>query len=139
MLGERDGSQYQQSSFCLIVQGDTPTTRRLYDALASGCVPIVMGDLALTLPFTSTVEWRKIIIYAGSLNCVTRDKVEESAAWLQRLVEYVRTNRDGGEELGGDAAKGSGRLSSVAFVSVEWIGRCAAHGIGEAAVAGGGE
>ncbi len=98
-LARETASQYQQSSFCLIVQGDTPTTRRLYDALASGCVPIVMGDLALTLPFTSTVEWRKIIIYAGSLNCVTRDKVEESAAWLQRLVEYVRTNRDGGEEL----------------------------------------
>ena len=33
-----------QSHFCLHLRGDTPTSRRFYDAIAAGCLPIVVSD-----------------------------------------------------------------------------------------------
>ena len=35
---------YRNSSFCFVLPGDSPTSRRLFDSMAAGCTPIVMGD-----------------------------------------------------------------------------------------------
>ena len=42
-----------RSRFCAVAAGDTPTSGRLYDAIACLCVPLVIND-DLQLPFPAT-------------------------------------------------------------------------------------
>jgi len=40
------------STFCWIPRGDNPTSRRVFDAVAAGCIPVVVSDdIARYLPF----------------------------------------------------------------------------------------
>lgn len=34
----------QQSRFCLVIRGDTPSTHAFYDAVAASCVPVLISD-----------------------------------------------------------------------------------------------
>lgn len=36
--------EMQRSRFCLVPRGDTPDSSRLYDAMACGCIPIIVSD-----------------------------------------------------------------------------------------------
>lgn len=77
----------QDSTFCLIPAGDTASSRRLFDALAAGCVPIILNSFeaaASNLPFTNSIDWTKIAYFAGSLECL-RDNVEPAMLWLKTL------------------------------------------------------
>ena len=58
-------SAMQRSKLCLVPDGDTKTSRRLFDAMAAGCVPVVVTDEALEdhiehLPFPETVPWERL-------------------------------------------------------------------------------
>jgi len=33
----------KNSQYCLVLAGDTPSSRRLFDAMISGCIPIFIG------------------------------------------------------------------------------------------------
>lgn len=46
----------QSSEFCLIVAGDTPSSRRLFDAIIAGCIPIRVGP-SYQLPFEHVIDW----------------------------------------------------------------------------------
>ena len=44
--------------FCLVPRGDTPTSRRLYDAMHAGCIPVLVSDAwDHSLPFRHTIPW----------------------------------------------------------------------------------
>jgi len=76
------------STFCLVPEGDTTTSRRLFDALAAGCVPIVLArtkELAPNLPFPSSVAWRDIAVFGGSLECAA-ERLEDMSRWMRQLV-----------------------------------------------------
>jgi Exostosin family len=47
------------SRFCLIPRGDTPTSHLIYDGIASGCIPVFIGDIIsyVGLPFQGQVHW----------------------------------------------------------------------------------
>ena len=45
--------EMRRARYCAIAAGDTPSTGRLYDAIACGCVPLILVD-DLELPFPST-------------------------------------------------------------------------------------
>ena len=48
------------SAYCPVMGGDTPTTRRLYDAIYSGCVPLIIDDALARdsdLPFSAVLDW----------------------------------------------------------------------------------
>lgn len=78
-----------KSRFCLVPAGDTPSSRRLFDALAAGCVPIVFEEfdfLAHNLPFRNTIRWKDIVIFAGGLNC-TMNNLDSQQEWLNSLLE----------------------------------------------------
>lgn len=78
-----------QSLFCLVPAGDTPSSRRLFDALAAGCVPVILEDfpyMARNLPFRNTVRWKDIAIFAGGLECAANN-VQTMNAWLKSLLE----------------------------------------------------
>jgi len=50
-----------RSRFCLHLQGDTTTSRRLFDAIAAGCIPVIIAD-GVNLPFSNQLDWTKFTI-----------------------------------------------------------------------------
>ena len=42
-----DSTLRRNSTFCLAPRGDTPSSRRVYDAIAAGCIPVLITDEAL--------------------------------------------------------------------------------------------
>ncbi|CAA7014790.1 unnamed protein product [Microthlaspi erraticum] len=53
------------SKFCLHVAGDTPCACRLFDAIASLCVPVIVSD-GIELPFEDVVDYRKFSVFLRS-------------------------------------------------------------------------
>lgn len=54
-----------KARFCLITAGDNPSTRRLYDAIAAGCVPIFLSNLWYpVLPFhdQDDIDWESFMV-----------------------------------------------------------------------------
>lgn len=50
-----------RSIFCLNPAGDTPSSARLFDAIVSGCIPVIVSD-ELELPFEGILDYRKVCI-----------------------------------------------------------------------------
>ena len=57
--------QYQQrllmSKYCLILRGDTTSSKRLFSAIFTGCVPVIISD-GLKLPFSSIIDYSTFTI-----------------------------------------------------------------------------
>lgn len=51
----------RRSIFCLNPAGDTPSSARLFDAIVSGCIPVIVSD-ELELPFEGILDYRKVQI-----------------------------------------------------------------------------
>jgi len=91
------------SLFCLVPVGDTPTSRRLFDAIASGCIPVYLGNLTdmaeatLTgesnLPFRSAISWSSLVLPAGSMACLKADEFA-GARTLGRRLERLAKEMD---------------------------------------------
>ena len=82
-----------ENSVCLVPEGDTWTTRRLFDGLAAGCVPLLVrgprtADEAcedeLTLPFRATVNWSDVTLGVWELE--PDASPQQNVAKLQRLA-----------------------------------------------------
>ena len=78
---------------CLVPEGDSPMSRRLEDALAAGCVPVLYlpADEATdgrrrTLPFAHTIDWREVVFFMKVTECPDRD-----AQWLEQAHGDVPT------------------------------------------------
>ena len=49
----------RNATFCLVLRGDTPTSRRLFDAIVAGCIPVIISDGKHFLPFeVSALDYR---------------------------------------------------------------------------------
>ena len=86
---------YTNAKICLIPAGDTPTSRRLFDAMAAGCVPLLLApyeDIMPNLPFPKAIDWPETVLFGGSLSCSLRDRVNETIRWVQSFSS-PRTNR----------------------------------------------
>ncbi|XP_077248927.1 putative arabinosyltransferase ARAD1 isoform X1 [Tasmannia lanceolata] len=60
--GINDASQGMHSSkFCLNIAGDTPSSNRLFDAIASHCVPVIVSD-EIELPYEDVLDYSKFCI-----------------------------------------------------------------------------
>ncbi|KAL6548489.1 putative arabinosyltransferase arad1 [Orobanche gracilis] len=57
------------SRFCLHPAGDTPSACRLFDAIVSLCIPVIVSDY-IELPFEDVVDYRKIAIFVDSNTAV---------------------------------------------------------------------
>jgi len=59
---EQYAKELQNSQFALVLRGDTPSSHHFSDAIAAGCVPIIIssGFSAVAAPFKSTVNMQDI-------------------------------------------------------------------------------
>ena len=80
---------YVSSKVCLVPAGDTPTSRRLFDAMAAGCLPVLMApaeDIMPNLPFPKAIDWPKTVLLGGGLGCSLRDNADATIR-LQSLLK----------------------------------------------------
>ena len=52
-------SKLYRSVFCLCPAGDTPSSARLFDAIVSGCIPVVVSD-ELEVPFEGLLQYKRV-------------------------------------------------------------------------------
>lgn len=73
------------SKFCLHPAGDTPSACRLFDAIVSLCVPVIVSDY-VELPFEDVIDYRKIAVFVDTNSAV-------KPGYLSTLLSRVSTER----------------------------------------------
>ena len=57
-------SRTRNATFCLVPSGYTASSRRFYEALAAGCIPVVVSD-QFPLPFRDALDWNRAVVRHG--------------------------------------------------------------------------
>ncbi|KAH9627393.1 hypothetical protein KSS87_001232 [Heliosperma pusillum] len=57
------------SKFCLHPAGDTPSACRLFDAIVSLCIPVIISD-QIELPFEDIIDYKKIAVFVETTSAV---------------------------------------------------------------------
>ena len=68
------------SKFCLNIAGDTPSSNRLFDAIASHCVPVIISD-EIELPFEDVLDYSEFCVFVR-----TSDAIKENY-----LLNFIRS------------------------------------------------
>ncbi|KAK7317258.1 hypothetical protein RJT34_01327 [Clitoria ternatea] len=85
------------SKFCLNIAGDTPSSNRLFDAIVSHCVPVIISD-EIELPFEDVLDYSEFSLFVHSsdavkkgylLNLLRSIKREEWTKMWERLKEIT--------------------------------------------------
>ncbi|KAK4431984.1 putative arabinosyltransferase A [Sesamum alatum] len=69
------------SKFCLNIAGDTPSSNRLFDAIASHCVPVIISD-EIELPYEDVLDYSEFCIFVR-----TSDALKEK--FLLNLIRNI--------------------------------------------------
>jgi len=69
----------RHSKFCLAPRGDTPSSRRLYDSVVAGCIPVLIAD-DMKLPYQSVLDWDSFMVRVSEA-----DALRDPAAIADRL------------------------------------------------------
>lgn len=90
------------SEFCLHPAGDTPTSCRLFDAIQSLCIPVIVSD-NIELPFEGMVDYSEFSVFIAvsdalvpnrlvghlkSFSKEQKDKFRQHMARVQPIFEY---------------------------------------------------
>ncbi|QCD88870.1 glucuronyl/N-acetylglucosaminyl transferase EXT2 [Vigna unguiculata] len=75
----------RKSLFCLSPAGDTPSSARLFDAIVSGCIPVIISD-ELELPFEGILDYRKIALFISSNDAL-------KPGWLLDYLKGIKPAR----------------------------------------------
>ncbi|XP_045797071.1 probable arabinosyltransferase ARAD1 [Trifolium pratense] len=70
----------RSSKFCLNIAGDTPSSNRLFDAIASHCVPVIISD-QIELPYEDVLDYSEFCIFVR-----TRDALKKKF-----LIDFMRS------------------------------------------------
>lgn len=57
------------SKFCLNIAGDTPSSNRLFDAIASHCIPVIISD-DIELPFEDELDYSEFCVFIKSTDAL---------------------------------------------------------------------
>jgi hypothetical protein len=88
-MAEECAREMRASRFCLAPAGDVPTSRRIPDAMAAGCLPVQIGQfeaMRFNLPFPNHVDWGAAALFAGSVQCL---EASGTARVLGRFLEAI--------------------------------------------------
>ena len=94
--GVNKASQGMHSSkFCLNIAGDTPSSNRLFDTIASHCVPVIISD-EIELPYEDVLDYSEFCIFVRTsdalkenflINLIRGIKKEEWTRMWEKLKE----------------------------------------------------
>lgn len=79
------------SKFCLNPAGDTPSACRLFDAIVSLCVPVIVSD-SIELPFEDVIDYRKISVFVETSAAVKPGFLVSTLRGItpERILEYQK-------------------------------------------------
>ena len=77
------------NSLCFAPQGDSDSSRRLFDALATGCVPAIIKviggrpkhTMMTNLPFHHSIDWRAIAHFLAVAGSGNQDRFAPATDW----------------------------------------------------------
>ncbi|KAL1814750.1 hypothetical protein ACET3Z_017324 [Daucus carota] len=75
------GRGMASSKFCLNIAGDTPSSNRLFDAIATHCVPVIISD-DIELPYEDVLDYSEFCIFIRATDAVRK-------GYLLRLLRGV--------------------------------------------------
>uniref|UniRef100_A0A0A9DIC5 Exostosin GT47 domain-containing protein n=1 Tax=Arundo donax TaxID=35708 RepID=A0A0A9DIC5_ARUDO len=90
------------SEFCLHPAGDTPTSCRLFDAIANLCIPVIVSD-EVELPYEGMIDYTEFSIFVSVSNALRpewltnylrniskqqKDEFRKNLAHVQPIFEY---------------------------------------------------
>lgn len=75
-----------KARFCLVPEGDTPTSSRLFDAIAAGCVPMILSD-QISLPFKDFVDWQAFSLHPTTATFLTKQSGTGSLLEVSSVAE----------------------------------------------------
>lgn len=75
----------RSSEFCLHPAGDTPTSCRLFDAISSLCIPVIVSD-TIELPFEGMLDYSNFSIFISVDNALEPD-------WLVNRLRNITKER----------------------------------------------
>ncbi|KAH0723478.1 hypothetical protein KY285_006027 [Solanum tuberosum] len=96
------------SKFCLNIAGDTPSSNRLFDAIASHCVPVIISD-EIELPYEDVLDYSEFCIFVRTSDAIkphflinfirSITKQEWTRMWerlkeIENLFEYRYPSKD---------------------------------------------
>lgn len=88
----------RSSKFCLHPAGDTPSSCRLFDAIASHCVPVIVSD-HIELPFEDELNYAEFCVFLSMKEALQPDYIINllrqfpKASWIKmwrRLKEITQ-------------------------------------------------
>ncbi|KAK8476096.1 hypothetical protein V6N13_042463 [Hibiscus sabdariffa] len=97
------------SKFCLNIAGDTPSSNRLFDAIASHCVPVIISD-DIELPYEDVLDYSEFCVFVRTSDAIKENflinlirnitKKEWTQMWeklkeVEPLFEYQYPAKDG--------------------------------------------
>lgn len=97
-------SELRRSIFCIIPRGNTPWTKRFFDAVLAGCIPVVLSD-PISFAFEHLVNFHRFTLklperegarLAEVVRAVTPEQVERMGAELlrwRRAFDYGERGR----------------------------------------------
>ncbi|KAL5722794.1 hypothetical protein ACHQM5_006269 [Ranunculus cassubicifolius] len=65
------GQGMMSSKFCLNIAGDTPSSNRLFDAIASHCVPVIISD-EIELPFEDVLDYSEFCVFVRASDAIKK-------------------------------------------------------------------
>ncbi|XP_028552675.1 probable arabinosyltransferase ARAD1 [Dendrobium catenatum] len=65
----RAGKGMASSRFCLNIAGDTPSSNRLFDAIVSHCVPVIISD-NIELPFEDVLNYSDFAVFVQASDAI---------------------------------------------------------------------
>ncbi|XP_023751795.1 probable arabinosyltransferase ARAD1 [Lactuca sativa] len=77
----------RNSEFCLHPAGDTPTSCRLFDAIQSLCIPVIVSD-NIELPFEGTIDYTKFSVFVAVSEALQPNRL------VNRLKSYTNLQKD---------------------------------------------
>ena len=103
----QSGRAFAASSLCMAPAGDTLTSRRTFDALAGGCVPVHVRSgflyslenyhFGTALPFPSSIDWQRLtlrLIASTPAECAVHG-ADWLAAWHDQRAALTEMRRAG--------------------------------------------
>jgi hypothetical protein len=76
---------FHSSAFCLVMPGDSQTSRRISEAILTGCLPVFPGAPYHTLPFADVVDYREFSLFFD---------IQDNARWAANTTLHVQEEPD---------------------------------------------
>ncbi|MQL73909.1 hypothetical protein Taro_006263 [Colocasia esculenta] len=79
------------SKFCLHPAGDTPSACRLFDAIVSLCIPVIVSD-QIELPFEDVIDYKRIAMFLDTNKAVKPGYLTAQLRKIstERILEYQK-------------------------------------------------